>query len=410
VSLDGNTLRVSLVSRLRTAQDGVLTLGQREQAVALPPGRPVTAAFDLGPPAGEADELLGLTLRAGGLELRIERGLRTAQGLRSLAAWPEQWRAGMRLRKQEERFDFGETRAQVHPQAVTCGGVTRKALFMHPPWTGGVGYAFALFDPVKLPKEPSAAFRAVVGKGDGSDPGDGILYQLAVLDEKGRETVAAQVHVGKHEWRPIEADLTPWAGQAVRFKLIADVGPNDNSGGDWAAWAEMRIESREAGLIRTLDENPEAYARAPGPFPIVDPKEEDLRAAKRGWLRYDGIGLEGAGSAYVSYAVLNGVELGPTVAAGGDEVHGVWAQNAGVALTPEAIRSLRLHNRVALRNPNRDCFKVRRFWIELEWPDGRKGSSAVSTAVFTQPPEWTYAEGIRVPQGRDIRVGISFRP
>ena len=47
---------------------------------------------------------------------------------------------------------------------------------MHPPWQGGTGYSYALYDPCELPAGTPAAFRASVGKANGSDPGDGILY------------------------------------------------------------------------------------------------------------------------------------------------------------------------------------------------------------------------------------------
>ena len=51
---------------------------------------------------------------------------------------------------------------------------------------------------------------------------------------------------------------------------------------------------------------------------------------------------------------------------------------------------------------------MRRFWIELELADGRKCSSQISTATYTQPPEWTYAEGIGVPFGEEIQVDLWF--
>ncbi|MCY3023398.1 MAG: hypothetical protein NTW87_30835 [Planctomycetota bacterium] len=408
-ALDGNSLRLTLASHLARAGDFVLLLAGQEQTLRLEPGKPSAAAFDLGAPAAENEEVLALTLRAGGPQVRLERGLKTELGTRRLAALPEKWRAGMRLRKQDERFDFGETRASVDPRASACGGVERSGIFMHPPWMGGTGYSFALYDAVSLPAQPAAAFRALVGKGDGSDLGDGILYKVAVVDANGTETMVAEQTVARHEWLPIEADLTPWAGKPVQLKLLTDVGPKDDSSGDWGCWAEMRIESRQPGLFRTLDENVEAYRREAAPFPVAGVTVEQLRSARRGWLRYDGMGLEGGVGDYASFAVLNGVELGGMAGAGGDAVKGVWAEKVGVPLTPVALKTLGFFNRFALRNPKQDCFKVRRFWIELELADGRKCSSLITPAVFTQPPGWKYAEGIKVPPGEDIRVGISFR-
>jgi hypothetical protein len=131
--------------------------------------------------------------------------------------------------------------------------VTHPALAMHPPYQGGTGYAFALYAPVALPAAQPAAFRALVGKGDGSDLGDGILYYVAVLDESGAATIAAELTVTNHAWHVIEADLSKWAGHSVRLKLIADVGPRNNSSGDWACWAEQRLESLRPVLRRQFE-------------------------------------------------------------------------------------------------------------------------------------------------------------
>jgi hypothetical protein len=123
---------------------------------------------------------------------------------------------------------------------------------MHPPYVGGVGYTFAIYEPIKLPRAPLAAFRCDIGKMDGSDRGDGILFRLAVVDSGGRETVVAEKQWAEHAWTPLTADLSRWAGQSVRFKLISDVGPADNSIGDWSCWANMRVESREPAMQVTV--------------------------------------------------------------------------------------------------------------------------------------------------------------
>lgn len=51
---------------------------------------------------------------------------------------------------------------------------------------------------------------------------------------------------------------------------------------------------------------------------------------------------------------------------------------------------------------------MRRFWIELELADGRRCSSEVTAAVFSQPSDWLYAEGIRLPFDQPITLGIWF--
>jgi hypothetical protein len=352
--------------------------------------------------------VLGIEIKAGEISQRMERGLRAVRELALLRPWPEQWTKGMRQRGGQEQAGFRETATVVEPRRVSSGDVAKEALFMHPPWIGGVGYCFARYDLVLLPAEPPAAFRAVVGKGDGSDLGDGILYRVIVADEAGREKVVAEKTVTRHEWLPLEADLTPWAGRRIALKLVADPGPQDNSSGDWGCWAEMRLESLQPVLHLTLDSNVESCRHEPGPHPLAGLGVEEIRKARAGWLHYDGKGLSGTGAEYGSFAELNGIELGNMAVAGGDEAGGVFQERVSIPLTATALRSLDKRNRFVLRNPNRDCFSVRRFWIELELADGRKCSSDISTATYSQPPDWAHAEGIGVPFGHNIALDIWF--
>jgi hypothetical protein len=159
----------------------------------------------------------------------------------------------MAFRGQKETADLSGTGTQVKPQQIDCGGVSKAGLFLHPPWQGGTGYCYALYDPCTLPSSPAAAFRASVGKADGSDPGDGILYKLVVIDASGAETVAAETSVAHHAWTPFEADLSRWAGRTVRLKLITDVGPKDDPTGDWGAWADIRVETLQPILNRRAE-------------------------------------------------------------------------------------------------------------------------------------------------------------
>lgn len=405
LSLQGNQLQVRFVSHLPAQPITVRALG-RTQTVPAQPNVQTNATLDLGEPAREASEVFTAELQAGELTHRLEAALLTTQGLKTLMPLPA-WKAGMRLRGQAETGDLHETGAIVAQRQTSCGGVERDSLFMHPPYQTGVGYSFALFEPVQLPAQPAAAFRALVGKGDGSDPGDGILYRLAVVDAAGKETVVAEQTVTNHAWAPLQASLAPWAGTPVRLKLITDVGVRNDSSGDWGCWAELRLESNEPVLTRALDLNPAPYRRAPGPYPLPGLSLAQLRAARSGWLRFDGKGLEGSGS-YRSQGVLNGVDLGDLPAAGGDETKGVYVEKVGIKLNAQAIQSLGWRNRFLIKNPNRDCFSVRRFWLELELADGRKVSSDLSTATWSQPGEWKYAEGIGVAADKDIAVDIWF--
>lgn len=407
LALRGNTLEVTLTSNLPRTASATVTAAGKSAAVTLRPAVPTVARLDLGEPTQEGGGVLTVDVAADGFTQRLERGMRVETCHPPLVALPEHYEAGMCLRGKQETTDMGGTRAAVARGTRTCGDITRDGITMHPPYVGGVGYAYALYDPVTLPADQPAAFRALVGKGDGSDPGDGILYQVVIVAE-GRPTLAAEHTVLAHAWEPIEADLTPWAGKTVQIKIISDVGKGDDSSGDWACWADMRIESLGERLVRELDEETEAYRRAPGPFPVTGLTQADLRAARSGWLHYDGKGLAGTGEEWGSFGVLNGVDLGNMAPAGGRESEGIFQEDVKIPLTPEAIAALKLHNTFAIRNPRGDSFSVRRFWIELDLADGRKASSQISTATYSQPGTWLWAEGIGVSPKENITLFIDF--
>lgn len=406
-ALDDNQLRLTLTSHLPRTEEFMLRVGTRQQPVKLAPLSPTSVTADLGAPADESAEVLAIELVSGALRQKEEIGLRVTREIAPLLPMPTKWAGGMCVRGEKDSIIFDQSGAHVNPGSVESGGVVKKGINMHPPYKGGTGYAFALYEPVKLPANPAAAFRAVVGKGDGSDPGDGILYKLAVIEPFGEEVIVTQTVVTAHAWKPLEADLSRWAGKPLRFKLIADAGPKDNSSGDWAGWAEMRIETLQPRLHRSLVSELEVLRHERGPFPIRGLTLADLRTAKAGWLRYDGRGLEGTGQ-YATYGVINHVKLGEMKPAHAAEQAGAFARNVGVALSAEALRTLGRGNHFVLQNPNKDFFTVGRFWIELVLADGRKCSSDVSTAVFTQPADWSPGEGIRVPFEREIAAEIWF--
>lgn len=407
LTLAGNALTLALTPNVPAPTEATASLRGVERALRLAPRTAQTVTVDLGAPKSEGVEEVPFALRAGKLTLQRSWTLRTIKDIRKLAELPDGYQTGIRLRGQPETTDFGGTRAIVTPRTMVCGDVSRKGLFMHPPWTGGVGATYAQFDPVTLPQAPPAAVRCYVGKLNGSDLGDGILFLVVVVAEDGTETEVARQLVEQHEWLPVTGDLTRWRGQKVRIKLIADVGEADNSSGDWACFADYRIESLNEELTRALTTSDGRFGLGPAPYPVANLTLAQLRAAKQGWLRYDGKGLSGTG-AYESFGLLNGLKLGNLAPAGGGETQGIFAEKVGVPLTAEAIAGLVKRNVVRVLNPRRDSFSIGRFWLELELADGRKASSLVSTAIFTQPSEWLYAEGIGVPFSEDISVEVWF--
>jgi hypothetical protein len=401
----GDTLSIAMTSHAPDTADFTVTAGPHRGGIHLTPGRPGVVRFDLGAPGREDAQCWDVVIASGGLTNSLPIGLRTTRDILHLAALPREFEPGMALRGKPETTDFGTTRGYARRGSVTCGGVDREGVAMHPPYDGATGCAYALFPAVRLPASPAAAFRALVGKGDGSDPGDGILYRVIVHDTAGTSREVASVTVTNHAWIPIEADLSAWADRDVRIQIVADVGPRDNSSGDWAGWADLRIESREPQPRRLLVDRPEALRTEPPPHPLAGLTTSMVRLATRAWLRYEGQGLQGAG-AHETRAVINGIDIGPMAAAGGSETANLWSPTVGVSLTREAIETLGRRNRFELRNPGGDHFKIRRIWLDLELVDGRRASTTIAAPTWTQPPSWPHGEGIRVPADESIATDL----
>lgn len=126
----------------------------------------------------------------------------------------------------------------VHARAITCGGERRDGLAVHPPYRdGATGAAFACY--LLTPDAGFATFRAKVGKADGTTPGDGILFKVAVKDGEAPLRVLSEVRVTGHEWKDISADLSQCAGRKVSLYLLSD--PGGNTYGDGGGWADLRL-------------------------------------------------------------------------------------------------------------------------------------------------------------------------
>jgi hypothetical protein len=237
------TLRMGSVTRKLNIDAGAAT-------------REAFAVDSAGASPAAGTRTLTFDLAVGGKTVSLNANLTTVIGVRSLVDFQGlSWQPGIVLRPGSPDVEMDETGANATEGSGVCGGVARPGIIMHPPFNRAVGYTYALFEPVKLPLAP-AVFRALVGKRDGSDLGDGILYRFVVVDSSGRETELASLTVKEHEWLPLEADLSAYAGQTVQFKLIADPGPQDNTSGDWADWADLRVESANPLPVRTLDAKP----------------------------------------------------------------------------------------------------------------------------------------------------------
>jgi hypothetical protein len=252
-ALSGNTLMLELTSHAPRAGSFQVQLADSRRTLPLTPGQAGTVTFDLGTPTKESAETVSIDLRADTLAHRHDIKLRSVREVVPVTALVEPFHPGFRTRTGKEQAEPGNSGAIVIRRPVSCGGVTHESLFMHPPYVGGVGESLARFEPVAIPAGIPVAFRALVGKEDGSDPGDGILFRVAVREPEGQRTVVAETTVKSHAWIPFEADLTRWAGRTVTLELVTDAGKNDDSTGDWGCWASTRVESLAPVLHRRME-------------------------------------------------------------------------------------------------------------------------------------------------------------
>lgn len=247
IEADGDkagTLMLTLTSHAAEPLAAKVSLAGQEKSVELLPEKSSEVRFDYVLPTEETEKELPLTVTAG--DFSLQKTWRLTSKMESVVAakLPETpRRTGQCLRGQAEEAVKDRSGAAVYKCDRSCGNVLKKCLFMHPPYQGGAGYAFAVFAPIELPAAPAAKFCCQVGKADGSNRADGVLFRVVVIDAEGKETVAAEKQWREHAWTPLAADLSAWAGQTIQVKLIADCGPADDTTGDWSCWAEMGIKS-----------------------------------------------------------------------------------------------------------------------------------------------------------------------
>jgi len=174
-------------------------------------------------------------------------------GFPTLEKFPDKFETGYCFRNGKETAMDDKSGASAYVQSVASGGTTQRGWSIHPPYRGGVGYTFLLSGLVVVPEIPNLVLSIDVGLRTGGDASDGVLYKIVVVEDE-TFTSVAEVLWDKKSWGTLQADLTKWAGKTVRVKLIADVGPNNNSTADWACIANIRWEMTKPMLLTWLEE------------------------------------------------------------------------------------------------------------------------------------------------------------
>jgi len=156
-----------------------------------------------------------------------------------------------------ERSGDPATGASCYVTTRKCGGLSKRCLFTHPPYRGGVGYTAVDFGPLLLPQRP-ARFVTWVGIADGGDVSDGASLSVWAGPEPGKLTRLAERLVKRPGWQKLSVDLTPYRGKPLFLRLKADVGPADNSNSDWVCWGEPRIVETAPKALLKIAQRPKS--------------------------------------------------------------------------------------------------------------------------------------------------------
>jgi len=138
------------------------------------------------------------------------------------------------------------------PTRGRSGGVERTCLFSHPPYgRNKAGYAFAIHG-LELPAELQTSLEFAMGMREGLHATDGVTYKVIVVDAADKQTEVFSQHHKATAWQETRADLSAFAGQRIRLKLIADCGPADDTTADHALWGDAKVVVRDERAKRLV--------------------------------------------------------------------------------------------------------------------------------------------------------------
>jgi len=127
--------------------------------------------------------------------------------------------------------------AVVIPSGGTVGGISRQAIFIHPPYQGQIGGETYL--QYALPVPPASRFAFSVGIQDGAACNlDGVTFRVTV---NGSELFKQTYSVGA--WHDGTVDLSSYANSTIALRIISHPGPQNNPGCDWSLWSQLKLVS-----------------------------------------------------------------------------------------------------------------------------------------------------------------------
>lgn len=235
-NLQDTSARPRIRVSMKSGASGLKPKLERDRLTIVPPSE-----------SKQVSDILVITASHGEFSVAAEFPVRT------VIDYPTAWQLGgndgfewgYAFRGSKEMPGNTATGAAFISSRVVSGGVTKQAIFAHPPYNGGVGYTYGMTPKIQVPDKP-CDFRAFIGIKDGGDKSDGVTFTVLAVDENGAERQILREHWAERKWKEVSADLSAFSGKSVRLKLLTDCGPKDDTTADWAAWGEPRVASREA--------------------------------------------------------------------------------------------------------------------------------------------------------------------
>jgi hypothetical protein len=127
--------------------------------------------------------------------------------------------------------------------ALENGKTFALVLETHPEWKSG-GAIYGVYPNVAVPAK--ATFTALVGFLKGAAATDGVTFEVYVFDQTtgAIQRLAAKAAKADGVLDELSADLGPYAGKTVTFRLQVAAGPTATQ--DWAVWASAGITADAA--------------------------------------------------------------------------------------------------------------------------------------------------------------------
>lgn len=124
-------------------------------------------------------------------------------------------------------------------------GETHDGISMHPPYADRHVGSLAMEYPIQLPKTDSIRLTFAAAAGAGGK-GDGVTFRVRVAPFDAPPGALGKVAFERHVkpadvWPKCDANLTEFAGQAVRIQLEAHPGPKNDTSFDLCHWAEPTL-------------------------------------------------------------------------------------------------------------------------------------------------------------------------